>query len=101
MSRVLAQHRPDLFTIGYSRADRVGKVLLDYNQVGFGRTTASLYSVRPVRGAWVSAPLTWEEVEAGEVMPEHFTIRNMAQRVETMGDVAHGLTKSRHPLPHL
>ena len=74
VSRVLAQHRPDLFTIGYSRGDRVGKVLLDYNQVGYGRTTAALYSVRPVRGAWVSAPLTWEEIEDGGVLPEHFHI---------------------------
>ena len=37
-------------------------VLIDANQNGEGKTIASVYSVRPRRGAPVSTPLRWEEV---------------------------------------
>ena len=101
VARVLAQHRPDLFTVGYSRRDRIGKVLIDYNQVGYGRTTASIYSVRPLSNAPVSAPLTWGEVESGEIVPDQFTIRTMPERLTSLGDVASGLVDSYQKLPHL
>ncbi|MBI4305403.1 MAG: hypothetical protein HY678_03700 [Chloroflexi bacterium] len=101
VARVLAKHRPDLLTVGYNRGERVNRVLLDYNQVGWGRTTASIYSVRPYPGAPVSAPLTWKEVEAAKIKPDGITIRNIQPRLEKLGDLAAGLLKSRQKLPHL
>jgi bifunctional non-homologous end joining protein LigD len=42
-----------------------GRVLVDYNQNAWGRTLASVYSVRPTPRATVSTPLTWDELAGG------------------------------------
>ena len=101
VARILAEHRPDLFTAGYGRRDRVGRVLVDYNQIGYGRTTASIYSVRPLNNAPVSAPLTWDEVASSNFTIDQFNIGSMPDRLAAVGDVAAGLLESRQALPLL
>ena len=56
---------PKLITAEYRIAKRPDRhVLVDYNQNAWGRTLASIYSVRPKPLAPVSTPVTWEEVES-------------------------------------
>ena len=50
-------------------------------------TFAAAYTVRARRGAPVSAPCSWEEVERGDVAPATFTVRNILERVQRIGDV--------------
>lgn len=86
-SKELEVSNPKLVTAEYRIAKRPpGRVLVDYNQNAWGRTLASVYSVRPKPGATVSAPVTWEEVEGG-VELEQFTLINMPARVEEKGDL--------------
>src|SRR5262245_12445375 len=60
IARVLAGHAPKLVTDVYKVAKRPkGRVLVDYNQNAWGRTLASIYSVRPTPSASVSTPVTW------------------------------------------
>jgi bifunctional non-homologous end joining protein LigD len=95
LARQLAAQRPDLVTAEYRVAKRPpGRVLVDYNQNAWGRTLASVYSVRPRPEASVSAPVTWEEVERG-VRTEDFTIDNVPQRVTEVGDLWRPLTWKR------
>ena len=101
VDRVLTERRPDLFSMDYTRSRRTEKVLLDHNQVGYGRTTASIYSVRPLPGAPVSTPLTWAEVETGKIIPDLFTIKTLPARLESIGDLAANLIDSSQRLPHL
>src|SRR5205814_5274519 len=62
----LARQHPKTITAEYRIAKRpAGRVLVDYNQNAWGRTLASVYSVRPKAGAPVSMPVTWKEVERG------------------------------------
>ena len=63
-----------------------GRVLVDYNQNAWGRTLASIYSIRPTPVASVSAPVTWEEIERG-IRIEDFRIDNIRQRVKKIGDL--------------
>jgi bifunctional non-homologous end joining protein LigD len=63
-----------------------GRVLVDYNQNAWGRTLASVYSVRPRPEATVSAPVTWEEVETGISTPD-LTMDTVPTRVEKLGDL--------------
>jgi bifunctional non-homologous end joining protein LigD len=59
---------------------------VDYNQNAWGRTLASVYSVRPREKATVSTPVTWDEVTAGFRMSD-FTMRNVPARVRERGDL--------------
>jgi bifunctional non-homologous end joining protein LigD len=87
LARTLAAHAPHLVTAEYRVAKRpAGRVLVDYNQNAWGRTLASVYSVRPRSGATVSAPVTWQELEAG-VRLEEFDIFNVPARVARFGDL--------------
>jgi bifunctional non-homologous end joining protein LigD len=61
-------------------------VLVDYNQNAWGRTLASVYSVRPKATPTVSTPLTWEEIEQGATI-ESFTIETVPPRVAERGDL--------------
>ena len=63
-----------------------GRVLVDYNQNAWGRTLASIYSIRPTPVASVSTPVKWEEIEEG-VRIEDFRIDNVRERVRKVGDL--------------
>ena len=68
-------------TAEYRIAKRpAGRVLVDYNQNAWGRTLASVYSLRPRPLAAVSTPVTWNEVEAGARI-EDFDLDNMPARI--------------------
>jgi bifunctional non-homologous end joining protein LigD len=87
LARTLEAHSPQLVTAEYRVARRpAGRVLVDYNQNAWGRTLASVYSVRPQPGAPVSAPVTWDELEAGARI-EDFDLFNMPARVAEHGDL--------------
>jgi bifunctional non-homologous end joining protein LigD len=91
----LAQQHPKLITAEYRIADRPrGRVLVDYNQNAWGRTLASVYSVRPTEEATVSTPVTWQEVERG-VEIEDFRIDNVPARIRRRGDLWQPLLAAR------
>ena len=91
LARTLASHAPHLVTAEYRIAKRpAGTVLVDYNQNAWGQTLASVYSVRPRPGAPVSAPVTWEELEAGARI-EDFDLFTVPRRVAEHGDLWAGL----------
>jgi bifunctional non-homologous end joining protein LigD len=83
----LAARAPKLVTAEYAKSRRPkGRVLLDFNQNQWGRTLASIYSVRPTKLASVSMPVTWREVEKGLAI-EDFTMNNAPARIKRRGDL--------------
>ncbi|MGA8028372.1 MAG: non-homologous end-joining DNA ligase [Bryobacteraceae bacterium] len=83
----LAKQHPGIVTAEYRVAHRpANHVLVDYNQNAWGRTLASVYSVRPRPEATVSTPVTWEEVDAG-IDPSHLTMDTVPGRVDKVGDL--------------
>jgi len=95
LAQALAAKQPKLLTSEYRIADRPkGRVLVDYNQNAWGRTLASIYSARPKKGASVSTPVTWREIERG-IAIEDFTIRNVPARVKKLGDLWKPLLAAR------
>jgi bifunctional non-homologous end joining protein LigD len=84
---VLVQRDPEHLTLEFIKADRGGRIYLDVGRNTPGATVAAPYGVRPRRGAPVSAPCTWEEVERGDVHPQSFTLRTMADRLSAVGDL--------------
>ena len=87
LAQELAGRHPQLMTSEYRVAKRpAGRVLVDYNQNAWGRTLASVYSVRPHPRACVSTPVTWKEIDAG-VRIEDFRIDNVRARFKKTGDL--------------
>jgi bifunctional non-homologous end joining protein LigD len=91
LAREVEHRAPEIATSKWWKEERHG-VFLDYNQNAKDRTVASAYSVRPVPQAWVSAPLTWDEVPDAEL--GDFTVRTMPARFAKLGDVSKGIDEA-------
>jgi bifunctional non-homologous end joining protein LigD len=86
-AQTLAARHPTLLTAEYTVAKRpAGRVLVDYNQNAWGRTLASVYSVRPTPDATVSLPVTWDELEDG-VETTDFRVDNVPGLLAARGDL--------------
>lgn len=95
LSHALAAQAPKLITAIYTVSKRPkGRVLVDYNQNAWGRTLASIYSVRPRPEASVSTPVTWKELERG-IRIQDFTLRNVPARLKKAGDLWKPLLEKR------
>jgi bifunctional non-homologous end joining protein LigD len=88
VAREVERRAPALATSRWWKEERHG-VFVDYNQNAKDRTTASAYSVRPTPDARVSAPLSWDELDACD--PADFTLRTMPARFARLGDPMAGL----------
>jgi bifunctional non-homologous end joining protein LigD len=85
LSRRLETDNPGLVTTEWLKKKRRG-VLVDHRQNGWGKTIASVYSVRPKPGAPVSTPLRWEELTE-KVRPRDFGSREALDRIEKHGEL--------------
>jgi len=83
LAREVEGRAPTLATSKWWKEERQG-VFIDYNQNAKDRTVASAYSVRATPDARVSAPLTWDEVDAAD--PADFTLATMPRRFAQLGD---------------
>jgi bifunctional non-homologous end joining protein LigD len=95
-SRLLEHRHPGEVTTEWLKKKRSG-VLVDHRQNGWGKTIASVYSVRPKPGAPVSTPLLWEELTP-EVTPQRFTMEAVLERVERLGDLYLDVLEEKRPL---
>jgi bifunctional non-homologous end joining protein LigD len=94
-SHALAGQAPQLITAVYTVSKRPkGRVLVDYNQNAWGRTLASIYSVRPRPKATVSTPVKWSELERSITL-EDFRIDNVPARLRRLGDLWQPLLAKR------
>jgi bifunctional non-homologous end joining protein LigD len=86
-SHAVAGEAPELLTAVYQVSKRPkGRVLVDYNQNAWGRTLASVYSVRPKDRPTVSTPVKWSELQRG-IKLNDFRIDNVPARVRRLGDL--------------
>jgi DNA ligase D-like protein (predicted polymerase) len=97
-AREVERRAPALATSKWWKEERHG-VFLDYNQNAKDRTIAAAYSVRPTPDARVSAPLTWDEVDACD--PADFTLVTMPSRFAAGGDRHEGIDRKPYSLDRL
>jgi bifunctional non-homologous end joining protein LigD len=85
LARRLEADHPGEVTTEWLKRKRSG-VLVDHRQNGWGKTIASVYSVRPRAGAPVSIPLAWDELDE-RIRPADFTMQVALARLEALGDL--------------
>jgi bifunctional non-homologous end joining protein LigD len=86
VASLVQEQLPAITTLERSLTKRGPRIYIDYLQNTKSQTLASVYSVRPVPGATVSAPLEWKEVNH-DLSPKQFTIQNILQRIKRKGEL--------------
>jgi bifunctional non-homologous end joining protein LigD len=99
ISRAVGQMVPDLVSWEWSTAKRGGRARLDYTQNQPIKTLVAPYAVRPAAGAPVSAPIAWNELDDPDLRPNRWTIRDIVERVEKVGDLFAGAQTDAQDLP--
>jgi bifunctional non-homologous end joining protein LigD len=87
VARYLSEKYPKLITIERRVKDRGTKVYFDYLQHWRGKTLIAPYSPRSKEEASVSTPLEWKELETNNILPSHFTLTNIGERLQKKGDL--------------
>ena len=86
VASLVQEQLPETTTLERSLDKRGPRIYIDWLQNRTGQTLASVYSLRPVPGATVSAPLDWKEVNH-RLSPAQFTMKNIFQRLKKKDDL--------------
>jgi bifunctional non-homologous end joining protein LigD len=84
IGKMLSTSYPEIITMDWLTAKRVGKVFFDHNQNAMGKTVASIFSARPTASATISMPVTWEKLSS--ILPTDFNILNANDFLKRSGD---------------
>ncbi len=87
LARALEQDLPDLVLSSMSRAERAGKVFVDWSQNNGNKTTIAPYSLRGRDRPTVAAPRTWDELTSRGLA--QLTLDEVLDRLEERGDRLH------------
>jgi len=75
-----ARANPRRYVARMAKAERHGKIFIDYLRNIRGATSVAAYSTRATPEATVSVPLAWDELSP-RIIPDHFTIANLRARL--------------------
>jgi bifunctional non-homologous end joining protein LigD len=98
-AETLSQQQPDRYLSTVKKADRRGRILIDWLRNGLGATAVASYCPRARPGAGVATPLSWDEVD-GKLDPAKFTIQTVPHRLAGQrADPWQGFNAARRRLP--
>ena len=98
-ARAVSEAEPDRFTANMRKAQRKGRIFLDWLRNQRGSTAVLPYSARAREGAPVAAPVAWEELDDYDG-GNAFTIRDLdllVERAESKSLVGWGQAKQALP----
>lgn len=85
IANYLVNKEPSLFTIERLKKNRGNKLYVDYIQHAEGKTIIAPYSIRGNEGAFVAAPLYWEEVTPNLTI-QPYSMENITKRIKNLGN---------------
>jgi len=101
VGQLLERQLPGRVTTVMAKAERHGKIFVDWSQNALHKTTIAPYSLRARAEPTVSTPVKWSEVEACadgyEVL--RFTSDEVLDRVEVLGDLFRDVLTVEQELP--
>ena len=80
IAEVMEQKWPDRYTSNVRKAARKNKIFIDWIRNGRGATSIAPYSIRARKGARVSMPISWDELDT--VAPSDVTMEDALRRIE-------------------
>ncbi|MET0731322.1 MAG: ATP-dependent DNA ligase, partial [Solirubrobacterales bacterium] len=103
IAQALERQQPELVVSKQDRKLRKGKVLVDWSQNDYSKTTVAVYSLRCRDRPWASIPLTWDEVSelADDGDPESVRLEapQVLERVAERGDLFAPVLELKQKLP--
>lgn len=84
IAQALVKEAPERYVATQSKAQRSGKIFIDYLRNGRGATFVAPYSTRARGIAPVATPLFWEELTP-DLTPAKFTLENLPERLSEIG----------------
>ncbi|MDR7189502.1 bifunctional non-homologous end joining protein LigD [Microbacterium sp. BE35] len=84
LARAIEADHKDLVVSSMKKAERHGKVLIDWSQNNGSKTTIAPYSLRGRPHPTVAAPRTWDELDDPGL--RHLEFTEVLERAETIGD---------------
>jgi len=98
MSEEMAADAPERYLTKISKAERAGRIFIDYLRNDPTSTAVGPYSTRSRPGAPVAMPIEWDELN-GPLDPSAFTVRTAPARIAKARDPWKGIEKVRQRLP--
>ena len=80
VAEVMETKWPDRYTSNVRKAKRSNKIFIDWIRNGRGATSVAPYSIRARKGAGVSMPIAWDELDT--VAPNGITMADALKRIE-------------------
>jgi len=100
-AETLSQEQPDRFLSTVRKADRQGRILIDWLRNGLGATAIASYSPRARDGATIATPVSWNDVSQ-KLAPGKFTLRSVPERLARLRtDPWEGFSSLQQRLPDL
>lgn len=95
----MVRRSPRDYTATLSKAERAGKIFIDYLRNSRGATAVAAYSTRAREGAPVATPLAWAELSAG-FRSDSYTVENLRTRLDGLKkDPWEGFFEIRQRIP--
>lgn len=79
VAEVMEKKWPDRYTSNIRKAKRTNKIFIDWIRNGRGATSIAPYSIRARKGARISMPITWEELDT--VAPDGVNMPDALRRI--------------------
>ena len=101
VGQVLERQHRDRVTTVMAKAERPGKIFVDWSQNARYKTTIGVYSMRARPEPTVSTPVTWDEVEAGADgrRPAEVHLSRRAGAGRRLGDLFEPVLTTKQKLP--
>jgi bifunctional non-homologous end joining protein LigD len=100
-AETMSNEQPDRYLPTMKKADRRGKILIDWLRNGLGATAVASFCPRARPGATVAMPLAWDAVNR-KLDPAKFTLRSVPDQLRRQrSDPWEGFATMRQRLPNL
>jgi bifunctional non-homologous end joining protein LigD len=99
VAETIAREHPQHYITSMAKAERKGRIFIDYLRNIRGATSVAAYSTRATPRATMSVPLGWDELTT-RITSDHFTIANVPKRLADLGaDPWAAYWRTRQKLP--
>ncbi len=100
VAQLLEKQQPDAVTSNMAKAQRPGKIFIDWSQNSRHKTTIAPYSLRGRNVPTVSTPISWDEMgDCADGQYLSFEAADVMERVDALGDIFEPVATLKQELP--